>query len=430
MLPKTQHPKPLYPDVLGAITGGSRISMSQVECALGIFPRQVYLDQPFETALVLQSTIDQPVSLRVTIRLPTADRKGTPVKVETPKPQLSFTLHGGEVGVLRIPMVVRAPTPPGKDYQVQVAIQTRAPANATVIRPPGRGVPPSVLAISPFKLQVLKEIAFTQVRGSSADILLASFDVAPRAIPNPPPLPRGQYEILWKQEQMGQEITQANAYVKEARKLVDASQHGSSYHSFHEVIEERFAARDLPLHDGEIMAIAKILAYTVDDAPRLEQNLVLEETRWFRALCQVLAHNPNLLAMDRHDLIAHHIFDAVVYDAILLSFSILESKVTENLGDKQERLAYANRVLGWLGGDGEADLSYVYLPLVMAGLSISRLVRHSVMESPWDIVDALTEATRGRIRLAAGDKIVVFQMLNDMLAKISNTLRQQRVDRP
>ena len=29
--------EPLYPDVLGAITGGARISMDKLQCALGIF---------------------------------------------------------------------------------------------------------------------------------------------------------------------------------------------------------------------------------------------------------------------------------------------------------------------------------------------------------------------------------------------------------
>jgi hypothetical protein len=431
MVQKIRHFKPLYPDVLGAVTGGSRINMEKLQCALGVSSRQVFVNQPFEAVLVLQSMIDQPLNLKVAMRLPTTDKKGSVVVLDTPKSQISMTLQPGEVGVLRLPIIARPPTSPGKDFPVRIAIRFRASDKAQFVRPPGGGAPPSVIAVSGFKLQVLREITFSaHTWNESAEIITTYFDIAPRQIPGKFAMPKVQYEQLWTQEAMTKEINQAKAFIDEARLLADATHHGSSYHAFTKVIEERFAAHNMPLHPGEIMALAKIMAYTLDEAPKLEPDVVVEDTRWFIALCQVLAHDPDLMEEDRHELIAHYLFDEVLYESILMGFKILEHKIKENLGDATERVNYANRVLAWLAGRGQADLNFIYLPLAMAGLNISRLVRTSSIESAWDIVDGLSEASRGRIRLAAGETVVVFKMLEDMLNQMETTLRQQRIQRP
>jgi hypothetical protein len=358
------------------------------------------------------------------------DKKGNVVVIETPKTQVSLNLQPGETGVLRLPIIVRPPTQPGREYPVRVAIRYRAPDLSRFVRPPDGGPPPSVLAISPFKLQVLRDVKFdAHTWNDSAEIITCYFELAPKTMPASTQLPKVQYESLWTNEHMAQEIQLARAHLEDARHLADSSAHGSSYPAFVRVVEERFANRGIPLHPGESMAIAKMMAYTVDEAPGLEQDVDVEQSRWFLALCQVLASDPQLLQKDRHELIAQHVFDAVLYDAILMGFHVLQHKVTENLGSAEERLNYTNRVVAWISGRGQADLNYVYLPLVLGGLAIYRIVRSSRYEHPWDLIDALTEAYQGRIRLAAGETVVVFDMLADLLDKASRTLRSQRIER-
>jgi len=188
----------------------------------------------------------------------------------------------------------------------------------------------------------------------------------------------------------------------------------------------------MPLHPGEIMAIAKMMAYTVEDAPQREPNVVLEETRWFRALCQLLASDPELVHHDRNDLISHALFESVIYEAILLAFNILRHNVRENLGDRNEQLNYANRFMKWISGHGEADLSYVYLPLVLGGVAVARLVRGAFVENPWDLNDQLDEAIQGRIALdATGPEVeVIFNILDDLLESYRRKLRSQRIPHP
>jgi hypothetical protein len=423
--------QPLYPDVLGAVTGGPRIYLEDLQCAVGIFPQQAYINQPIEVIIILQNMVDQNMSVKVAIRLPTEDKKGNPVVIDTDKPQITIGLRPGEVGVLRMPLVTHPPTQPGKGFPVRVAIRYRTAGPGVTIRPPGGGAPPSVLSVSPFKLQVLREIQFSgHTWNESAEIITAYFDIAPKRIPPSKQNLKPRYETLWAQEQMNQELELARANISVAQQIAVGA-HASAYGPFLEAAVERFANRGMPLHPGEAKAIAKMMAYTVDEAPSLEQDLdsKLENTRWFQTLCQVLAHSDELKDMDRGELLVKYVFDAVLYEAVLVGFKVIEHRVAEDLGDRNERISYATRVAAWLAGQGQPDLNYVYLPLVLGGLAISRLVKHGMRENPWEIVDGLREASKGRMRLASGETVVVFQILNELLLASEKALNAQRIQR-
>lgn len=432
MLEKKRGFQLFYPDVLGTVTGGSRIHMDQLQVALGIFPRQAYINQPFEAVIVLQSLVNQPMQVKIAVRLPTTDKKGAPAVIDTPQSQVALNLKAGEVGVLRMPIIARPPTQPGKEFPVRLAVRFRVPNNAELIRPPAGGAPPATLEISPFKLQVLRDVEFrAQTWNESADIITGYFDLAPHRLTQTSEMPKMRYEMLWNPDGMAQERKMAKAHIMNARQLADSSAYPSSFAAFLDQINARFEERGMLLHHGEAMAIAKMMAYTVDEAPRMEQALETEETRWFTTLCQVLASDPELLvSMDRNELIAQYLFYEVLYEAILMGFHVIERRVTETLGSYDERIEYANSVLAWLGGRGAGELNYIYLPLVLGGLSITRLVRTSITENPWDIVDALSEALRERIADAHGETILVLDMLNTMLTQAAITLRNQRVERP
>ena len=121
--------------------------------------------------------------------------------------------------------------------------------------------------------------------------------------------------------------------------------------------------------------------------------------------------------------------EAALYDAILLGFSTIDPKVKEDLGDMSERVNYANRVLAWFAGEGEPDPSYIYLPLAMGGIVVNMLVA-SKDENPWLVVDQLTEANRGRARLASGEVATVFKVMDLLLNQAEDALRRARVTRP
>lgn len=421
---------PIYPDVLGAITGGKRISIDQLQCALGIFPQGTYLNQPVEVILILQNMVDQPMQLKVGFQTPTQDRKGRPVVMDIPNKTISLNLEPGEVGVLHTPLVPRPPTQPGNRFPVRVAVRYRTPGAGRRVRPFSGGPPPSILGISPFKLQVLRDVKFSaETWHHSTDILTTYFDIAPKIMPDIQRDLRARYESLWTHEEVAETRELALAKIEDARRVANQLTRTRVYLALQEAIEERFAERGLPLHPGEVMAIAKMMTYTLDEGLELEPGFSVEESQWFKTLCQVLAYDENLEDLHKGDLATQYLFEAALFDAIMLGFGVIEPRVDEDLGDFAERVGYANRVVGWLAGRGEPDLSYVYLPLIMGAVLVNELTNVKP-ENPWTLIDLLREALRGRRRLFTGEKVTIFNMTADLLDVGEEMLRRSRISRP
>lgn len=421
--------EPMYPDVLGAITGGTRISMDALQCAVGIFPRQVYINQPCELVVILQSMVDENMQVKVAIQLPTEDKKGDPVVIETPKKMISLGLRPGEVGVLRMPLVALPPTSAGKGFPVRVAVRYRTAKPGNVVRPPAGGAPPSTLSTSSFKMQELRKIQYSaQIWHESAEIITTYLDIASKRIPSIPQDLKPNYETLWTHESMLVERQLVRGKIETARRVAAGLTRSSVYEPLVEAVDERFGKRGIPLHPAETRAIAKIMTYTLDQGMELEAGFREEESLWFRTLCQVLAHNEEVEDWPRGELAIKYLFDAALYDAILLGFAVIQPKIREDLGDHEERVSYANRLLTWLLGKGEADLNYVYLPLVMSGVIVNQIVSGRY-DNPWELIDQLNEAIRGRERLFTGDTYVIFEMTYSLLEDAAVGLRAARIPR-
>ncbi len=421
---------PIYPDVLGAITGGTRISMEQLQCALGIFPLQTYLNQPVEIVLILQNMVDQNMQVKVGIQTPTEDKKGRPVVMDLPKKTLTVGLRPGEVGVLRAPIVPRPPTPPGSRFPVRVAVRYRTPQPGRRVRPFSGGPQPNILSVSAFKLQVLRDVQFSaETWHHSTDILTTYFDIAPRIMPDIRSDLRAHYESLWTHEDIAIDRKAVLAHLDDARRVATTLTRTAVYPYLLDAIDERFAARGLPLHPGEAVAIAKMMTYTLDEGLELEQGFAVEESRWFKLLCQILAYDENLEDLPKGDLVTQYLFEAALYDAIMLGFGVIQPRVREDLGATAERVQYANRVLSWIAGQSEPDLSYVYLPLVMGAILVNELANVKP-DNPWTMLDLLREALRGRARLFTGEKVTIFNMTADLLEMGGEMLRRARIPRP
>jgi hypothetical protein len=421
---------PLYPDVLGAITS-ERVHGGDVQVAVGVFPRSVYLNQPVEVVVVCQSMIDQPLGVRVSLSLPTRDRTGAALKLDTPRKTIEWTMKPGEVGVLRTPVVPLAPTPPGTDYPIRVSVQAKAARPGRVMRSPIGGAPPSVLAVSPFKLQVLRDVEYLRPRpgdraGGDGVPVTAYFDLADRKLPVQPGALKPLYDVLWTAEQMPAERQSIASHLEAARMLASTFATRHVYPAFMRAVDDAFAANGMPLHPGETRAIARMLTYTVNNDLALDPTYQLEDQRWFQALAQALAADETLAEWEPGDLVVRYLFEAAVYDAILLGFALIRPRVRANLGDRVERVRYADRVLRWLAGQGEPDTAYIYLPLVLGGLAVNAEVLPPD-EDPWDILDAVSEAQRGRVRLASGGVVEVFDLVAKMLERAEEDLRRARI---
>jgi hypothetical protein len=425
----------IYPDVLGSVTSGTgRFITEGLQYAVGVFPKQAFVNQPLEVVVALQNMLDAPLPVSIVLSLPTRDRKGRPVTIDAAKRQFKLELGAGESGIVRLPLLIKPPTQAGSGFPVRIVVRTVPNKKAQAVRPPDGGPLPSVLAVSPFHLQVLQDIDFSDVE-ATGDAHVVKFNVAAKQLPPRPLDLQARYERLWSVEQVDEEMRLAESHIKDARYVAFDSPHGTTYWHFLEVVGEHFAVAGLPLHPGEERAIAKMMAYTVDHVHAESNQLKRErdeDSRWFRELCQLIAHDENMATMPRGELMVRYLFDAVLYDAILQAFAIVQKRVKENLGDEKERVNYANRVLTWMVTGGNPDLNYIYLPLVMGGLLINKMVMLSATkgENEWVVSDQLREAYRGRTRLAAGETVVVFDMLAKLLDEVEADMRMRHVPRP
>ncbi len=421
------HSDPLFPDVLGAIAGSARIHMDALQMAVGVFPRQAYLNQPVEVIVILQNMIDQPLEVKIALHLPSKDDSGSPVTVVAPKRSLSMSLRPAETGVMRIPVVALPPTQPVENLPILVAVRQRPQRPGKTIRPAAGGAPPSVLAVSPFKLHVLRDVEFTEHSPSqSPESVRLHFDLAPKMLPSAPKDLKPTYETLWTMEQLKEEQQLARSKIDDARLVASGMTRPHLYTPILYAVNELYAAHGLPLHPGEAKAIAKMITYTLDDGAALEQVTSLEDTRWFQTLCQVLAFDPSIAEWDAGEIAVRYLFEASVFDAVLLAFGLIRPRVRVNLGDRTERANYANQVIGWLAGQSEPDLTYIYLPLVLGGVAVNSVVV-ARDEDAWQTLDEVREAYRGRMRLVSGPTLEIFDMLDKLLERAEDDLRRARI---
>lgn len=185
-----------YPDVLGTITGGARRELPTLQCALGVFPAGTAIGQPFEVVVILQSVIAHPQDVVLALRLPRRDAQGSTLSFAVPHPELKVQLSGGEVGIVHLPVIPRPPTPPARGYPLILRVFAAEGGPTWRVRLPGAGSPPDTLAISPFRLEVLREIAFSG--DGERNQLHGRFDVIPGHVRSAPAYPAPKYQVLWK----------------------------------------------------------------------------------------------------------------------------------------------------------------------------------------------------------------------------------------
>jgi hypothetical protein len=418
----------IYPDVLGAVTNQRRFHVGDVQYNVGIFPRQAFINQPIEIVILLQNTTNGDTATRVRVSLPNQDHKGKPVKFVASATREVVRLRSAEVGVLRLPIMAAPPTRAGRGYPIQVHIENSGNANAKRVRPPDGGPPPSVVAVSPFHINVLQDVHFAEsVTNNTATL---SVDIASKALQNDPGLALSpHYETLWSIKLLREERKAASEKIALAQKIAQGMFQQSPYQAYIDAVQERFGQVGQPLHPAEARAIARMLYYTTEDADALENAYDMEKTRWFKQLCQLLAHDEGIQQVPRDALFANNLLDAIIYDACHLAFSIVQSRVKENLGNMREQAIHTDKLLRWLNGGGTPDLNYVYMPLVLGGLIISPIVRLDSYENPWVVVDGMREALDGRKTLQ-GDGVVVFDLTEQLMQGVIENLKTRRIERP
>ncbi|MBN2304438.1 MAG: hypothetical protein JXQ72_08185 [Anaerolineae bacterium] len=414
-----------YPDVLGMFAAERLTVEGVLHCAIGVHPAAAPLDQPLELLALLQNLTDQPLPVRLTIRIPVRDAQGNLLNFFTPKPKLGITLAGGDCGLMRIPLTPQLPTPASKRYGVRVGVTASAPPEFKQIRPLAGGEPPRQLALSPARQTALREIAFGAKQSVEGQI-----DVAFNVLPGQPALeltnPQPRYEPLWTVKELQQDQQQINAMAGQALTFARAIDHSQVHAFLLEHVQNVFTDAGHALYPGEAAAIAKPLTYVVAGGLEREEAFSLAEGRWFVRLCRLMIDDPTVI--QSLDATLTQLFTAIVQDAVLVSFHIVHQDTGVDFGDAQEQADYASKLVAALEGKGQVSLEHIYVPLALAGVLLNAQ-RKLPGENPWHTLVALQAARDVRINEIGDEFSEVFGILNDLIAGAEKLLREMRVPR-
>jgi hypothetical protein len=416
--------QPEYPDVLGTITGGVRHNIDIVQCAFAVYPPSTAVGQPVEALVLLQNTCDKPIQVTVSIQLPRKDSQGNRMSLITPKDEIQVGMQAGETGLLHVPVVPHLPTQTSENNKMTVQVQSRIPKNYKLVRQPHGGRAATALNMSPFRLNILREVGFTAIPGAPGT-LTSEFSIIPGHVDTIPPLDV-RYETLWSAKEYPNEQAKYTQLAAAAERFAATLSRTQVYQPLISITEQRFARVGLPLHPGESLFVAKLLTYIMEDGLDLEEGFELKQGRWFNRLASIVSDQ---YMIEDDNRLVNFLYTAVVHDSVRVGLNMVERTAKKKFGTQDEHFTYADEVVSALEGNYPIDLSHVYLPLILAGIMLHQRVK-APKENLWGGIGKLREAWAGRQRLADSHFEPVAEMLEDFLHEAENQLYRARIPKP
>jgi hypothetical protein len=183
---------------------------------------------------------------------------------------------------------------------------------------------------------------------------------------------------------------------------------------------EKYADATFPLHGGVATMIAKLLVYVLGDGLKTEDGFSLEDSRWFRNLCHLMVSDANITAQPRQ--VFDRLYPDIIYDAVILGLSICSTHLDIDVGDDTERRGYAEEVRDAFAPQHKMNISYVYLPLVMAGITLNQRVR--LREEPVSgNISQVKEAVQGRKALSGDTYNEIFELTEQIIQHAEKSLK-------
>jgi hypothetical protein len=416
-----------YPDVLGAITGGQRLNLDVLQVAVSVRPPSVNAGTPFDAIVLLQNMASIDVDALIRLLVPEMDLAGHRGRFSTKLTRpIRIGLRPGEVGCANLPLLATHQTAPGGSYQLQVEIQAEQKQRGAVhVRDPKGGMPLSLEELSEARQQDIRAMqglrySVTTVGRTSGNkaTLAAPFEILPPTISGLPQDLKPAYITLWSIADYPDEAMLIEKVEPITSVLLPRLVHSNVFFPLLKATQPRFEAAQFRLWAGECVAIAKLLTLVLEmgipQAGPGEPPPVYP--RWFVKLCRLLVQNPHAGSQIDH-LVSESLYPELVYDAVMLGFTMLKTVTSGQFGSNEELIVYANQIVSALSGKGEAlDFTHVYMPLVLAGLvSNTRITMPT--EQTRDTVSLLATAVERRASVKDSSNKFVFDMADDLIER-------------
>lgn len=407
------------PDVLGAISGGKRLNVDVIQCAVGLRPSRVPAGQVMEVVLLAQNAADVPAEVAVAVRLPATDAGQAPNRFIVNKPRSIISLRPAEAGYFTIPVSISPNATPAKDYAVQLELSVKRFKGRRPVRMrPVEGGDAFNEAELPQERQdeiwALQQSVF-HVKQAGRGTLVANFAVQPSTgKPSPVTDLTARWHSLWTLKEHDDVAGILKKVAGELAEVKPFLKREFLFFPFLDVLQKRFHEAGYPLKAGESVYMAKVLTLVAEQGiPDAESN-ALGYGKWVQALAHVLLERPEMAKNPRH-LVTDLVFEALLHDAVTTGLSMVEAATGEDFGEQHEHNEYADGLLDRLR-NGTIDRTHVYLPLVMAGLIANKRVTMP-HEQPRETITLLLQAQEFRYKEIDPRSDAVMVILNNLVSQ-------------
>lgn len=371
-----------YPDVLGYITGGTRQNLGVVQAAATTHPAQINAGRPFEIIVLLQNI----TAARVEVALIPGQKNWLALAKE----QVRAVLEPGEVGILSIGAKIHPKTPEGQQ-SLPLDIQTRAAdPKAAVIREADGGGKFTVDTLSEVRRKLIDGLQKLPFNARKRGLLRASgleVEITVKAAGDAPAVkPRTGWRSLWTMADMDDLAPLVEQYAELITlRVLPKLTRQQLYEPLRTQVIALFEGAGYPLQPLEVEAITRLMLLVLEyaNAPhnghsslqagmydisgKMAQGAAHSLPRWVQTLLRTITRDPRAVQAPVKfiPLMAH---DALLYDAMMLGFQLVDDATGDPLGTPEEMTAYADKLLNKIARQQALTFGDVYMPLVTAGI--------------------------------------------------------------
>ena len=416
----SEHDGVNYPDILGAITRGTRLNIDVIQCALAVRPAQVAAGQFMEMVFVIQNASDIDVDVTVRPDLPTKDIQNKKARFSTKSTRVVVGLRPAEVGFLALPVATPPTAAPGAGYAIGLDLEIKRmdkrPQRVRETTGGGHFMVQELPKDTQTHLENLRALAYSADHGSKKNYIQVPFEIHPPALASLKEL-KPDWISLWTMRDHVDEYIIAQKVWDPAMSVVSQLRRELVFMPLLKTTQERFQKCSYPLLPPEVIYITKLFTLilemgVIEPGPATPRPAW---PRWFARMCRLLFQEPALKSQVE-PLVTRLLYADLMYDAIQYAFTMVSTVTNERFGTPEETQQYAQGIVDAVLDEHPMDFARAYFPMVLGGLIANTRVtmpREQVRET----VFTLSKAVDNRRKEKNADNTFVFDIADLLIER-------------
>lgn len=417
-----------YPDLLGAITGGPRLNLDVIQCAVAARPSPVPAGQIFELILLVQNASDIDVDVILTPVLPDQGAYREKSRFTPKSSRLRIGVLPAEVGYVALSVATSASLQPSADYLAGLNLdiermEKKKPQRVRAVTGGGVFAFEELPEAARAQIEILRPLRFSADPAKKKNFLQTQVVVGNPGLTSLKAFKeqKTEWTSLWTMRDHVDAYIIAQRVWPQAQEALQKLKRDTVFMPLLKANQERFQASHYPLLPPEAICITKLMTLMLEMG-------ATEPTvgdphpawpRWFTRLCRLLFQEPTL-ATQPEALATRLLYADLVYDAVLHGFTMVSAIANESFGSPEESGRYADNIVDSLTHQKPLDFSNTYFPLVMGGLIANARVtmpREQVRETAFVLAKALDKRRPEKNQ----DNTFIFEITDKLIERALDT---------